>query len=433
MVSFDPYLNWLGIAPHEQPPNFYRLLGVVLFESSPHVIEQAADQQSLRVGAYQSGPQGEMCQRLLSEIAMARFCLLDSQQKAAYDGQLMEGLAQRGERSVAAPPPPGAPGGGRQLGQPAPQFGPPLPQFGAPAGIDPNHSGNGMPGPMTMPGPPPPMRSPMPAGPAMPGSAPMPMAMPSSQPMMPMPSMPMSAPTGFPVGMPHPPAPAALPVAAPFPTATLAVVARPAAAPAAPPASPPAAPQRPIDELEILTSQAGSRRHSSKKRKKEDYTPQIIIGSVVAAAGVLLFIVYIAVTSQVGPSHGFDKVADDIKEPESPRAKLAEKLRQEVKEAEKQKQAAAARPSPSGGKVGRVRPSGTDVRQANQHSSGGDDGDMPLPSARNFGPPTRSMDSPAQGGPVQPAPQPDGHDTPQDLGSDKDPVLDKDELEHPNR
>ena len=108
MVSFDPYLNWLGIAPHEQPPNFYRLLGVVLFESSPQVIEQAADQQSLRVGAYQSGPQGELCQRLLSEIAMARFCLLDPQQKAAYDGKLMEGLAQRGERSVAAPPPPGA-------------------------------------------------------------------------------------------------------------------------------------------------------------------------------------------------------------------------------------------------------------------------------------------------------------------------------------
>ena len=29
-MSFDPYLNWLGIPPHEQPPNFYRLLGVVL-------------------------------------------------------------------------------------------------------------------------------------------------------------------------------------------------------------------------------------------------------------------------------------------------------------------------------------------------------------------------------------------------------------------
>ena len=107
MVPFDPYLNWLGIAPHEQPPNFYRLLGVVLFESNPEVIEQAADRQSLRVGAYQAGPQGEMCQQLLSEIAMARFCLLDPQQKAAYDRTVARKLwPHRGERAVAAPPPP---------------------------------------------------------------------------------------------------------------------------------------------------------------------------------------------------------------------------------------------------------------------------------------------------------------------------------------
>ena len=58
MVSFDPYLNWLGIPPHEQPPNFYRLLGVVLFESNPEVIEQAADRQSLRVGALPVGAAG---------------------------------------------------------------------------------------------------------------------------------------------------------------------------------------------------------------------------------------------------------------------------------------------------------------------------------------------------------------------------------------
>ena len=132
MVSFDPYLNWLGIPPHEQPPNFYRLLGVILFESNPQVIEQAADRQSLQIGAYQSGPQGEFCQQLLSEIAMARFCLLDPLQKAAYDGQLQEGLAQRGERAVAAPPP-AAPVGPRYLGPSAQRFGPPAQQFGPPA------------------------------------------------------------------------------------------------------------------------------------------------------------------------------------------------------------------------------------------------------------------------------------------------------------
>ena len=82
MNQFDPYLNWLGIPAHKQPPNFYRLLGIVLFESNPQVIEQAADRQSLAVGAFQAGPQGELCQRLLSEIAMAKHSLLDPQQKA---------------------------------------------------------------------------------------------------------------------------------------------------------------------------------------------------------------------------------------------------------------------------------------------------------------------------------------------------------------
>jgi hypothetical protein len=28
MAGFDPYHVWLGIPPHEQPPNHYRLLGI---------------------------------------------------------------------------------------------------------------------------------------------------------------------------------------------------------------------------------------------------------------------------------------------------------------------------------------------------------------------------------------------------------------------
>ena len=43
--EFDPYYNWLGIPPSEQPANHYRLLGVQQFESNPSVIENAADRQ----------------------------------------------------------------------------------------------------------------------------------------------------------------------------------------------------------------------------------------------------------------------------------------------------------------------------------------------------------------------------------------------------
>ena len=32
-MTFDPYHKWLGILPEEQPPNHYRLLGIVDFES----------------------------------------------------------------------------------------------------------------------------------------------------------------------------------------------------------------------------------------------------------------------------------------------------------------------------------------------------------------------------------------------------------------
>lgn len=31
--NFDPYHKWLGIPPEEQPPHYYRLLGIKLFES----------------------------------------------------------------------------------------------------------------------------------------------------------------------------------------------------------------------------------------------------------------------------------------------------------------------------------------------------------------------------------------------------------------
>ena len=300
MVSFDAYLNWLGIPPHEQPPNFYRLLGLVLFESNPEVIQQAADRQSLHVGSFQAGPQGEMCQQLMNEIAMARFCLLDPQQKAAYDGQLYGSLAQRGECSVAAPPPPAWTGGG--------QFGPQSPQFGPQAGMGPSQPGQTAQGPMAMPGFLPP-RPGVPGAPApMPGVAAMPgPAMMSPQPVMEMPPTMMSAPPGFraPGGapstlgpgqaMPRPVAPAA----APFPVPTSRPVAASPAAPrsAAPPANPPAAPQTPIDELESLAAQPTTRHRPLRKKQSTDYTKQIIMGSVVAAAGVLLFIVWAAVRS----------------------------------------------------------------------------------------------------------------------------------------
>ena len=88
--SFDPYREWLGIEPHEQPANFYRLLGVARFEPDPTQIAAAADQRMALVRSFQMGPRGVYTQRLLNELAAARVTLLTPQSRAAYDAALAQ-------------------------------------------------------------------------------------------------------------------------------------------------------------------------------------------------------------------------------------------------------------------------------------------------------------------------------------------------------
>jgi hypothetical protein len=418
LVPFDPYLNWLGIPPHEQPPNFYRLLGVVLFESNTDVIQQAANRQSLRVGAFLSGPQGEMCQQLLNEIAVAQFCLLDPGQKAAYDNNLNETLSHKGERAVAAPPPPASMSGGTQFsspspalsaqpvfGAPAPQFVSPAPQYGNAAGRFNQPAQFHQPGPvaqgtMNLPAPPPPL--------------------------MQMPAMP--APQGFMPAMSRtavPAAPAAMPVAAPFPSP----IPRPAAPvtaprPSAPPATPPAAPQRPIDELESLTSQTSVRRRVLKKSKKKDYGKEIVIGTVVAVGAAVLGLIYLAYASQDHSKRGFDAIQNEATNEPSLKAinsarKAAEEQKRKDKEREREKKAAAA--SGLGDSSARPRGSSIDLPK-NQPARPATQVDSPMGPPINPGRPPHAMDSPAAGQAASPPDQ--GHDTPQDLGGVNDPVMD---------
>lgn len=97
--EFDPYHRWLAIPPEEQPPNHYRLLGLPLFEGNPDVIESAADRQMAHLRTFQAGPNGDLSQKVLNEVAAAKICLLDSPRKTAYD----EGLRRALEPSVEAP------------------------------------------------------------------------------------------------------------------------------------------------------------------------------------------------------------------------------------------------------------------------------------------------------------------------------------------
>jgi formylglycine-generating enzyme required for sulfatase activity len=98
--SFDAYHEWLGIAPKDQPPNHYRLLGVDLFEAKPETIEHAADRQMAHLRTFQTGRHTALSQRLLNEVAAARLCLLKPAKRAAYDAELRKQLAAQGDGSL---------------------------------------------------------------------------------------------------------------------------------------------------------------------------------------------------------------------------------------------------------------------------------------------------------------------------------------------
>ncbi|MES2793156.1 MAG: hypothetical protein V4719_26330, partial [Planctomycetota bacterium] len=86
--AFDPYHKWLGIPRHEQPPHYYRLLAIPLFEDDLQVIATAADRQMTFLRGLQTGEHAVEARELLNEIARARLCLLKPETKFQYDSRL---------------------------------------------------------------------------------------------------------------------------------------------------------------------------------------------------------------------------------------------------------------------------------------------------------------------------------------------------------
>lgn len=113
--DFDPYRVWLSIPANEQPANYYRLLGVELFESDDEVIISAADRQITHVSTFQSGQYSEQAQRILRELATAQVTLLNKSKKVKYDAQLRSKLNASTDSKiddtivVELPPPPPQP------------------------------------------------------------------------------------------------------------------------------------------------------------------------------------------------------------------------------------------------------------------------------------------------------------------------------------
>ena len=100
--DFDPYLKWLGIRDATRPINHYRLLGLDLFEDDADVITMAADRQMSHIRTYQNGPNGDLSQQILNELARARRCLLVPEKKAEYDEEIRASMRRPSRPATAA-------------------------------------------------------------------------------------------------------------------------------------------------------------------------------------------------------------------------------------------------------------------------------------------------------------------------------------------
>jgi len=104
--DFDPYSEWLGIPPEEQPADHYRLLGIEQFESDTELIKKAAEAKIEFLRTFQLGKRFSFSQKLMAEVASARVCLLNSEKKAAYDAQLRGHSESAQEKAPVGPPSP---------------------------------------------------------------------------------------------------------------------------------------------------------------------------------------------------------------------------------------------------------------------------------------------------------------------------------------
>jgi WD40 repeat protein/formylglycine-generating enzyme required for sulfatase activity len=104
MSDFDPYHIWLGIPETERPISKYRLLAITDFEDNRDVISTAAERQTVFLRTLQAGEHTVLVADLLNEVSQARVTLLNADQKAAYDEELLKQQTPEPEAEPAPPP-----------------------------------------------------------------------------------------------------------------------------------------------------------------------------------------------------------------------------------------------------------------------------------------------------------------------------------------
>jgi hypothetical protein len=102
---FDPYYQWLGIPPEEQPPDHYRLLGLSRFEDDADAIREAVLDATTLVRKHALGPHSELSQQLLNEIHHASAVLQSADRRSRYDEALRGPPRKPGRTEPARPEP----------------------------------------------------------------------------------------------------------------------------------------------------------------------------------------------------------------------------------------------------------------------------------------------------------------------------------------
>ena len=88
--KIDPYHEWLGIPPRDQPPHHYRLLGIIAFESNPTLIENAARNRIDRLRTFQIGQHLALSQAWSTKSKRQRSASWTPPKKATCDQQLRQ-------------------------------------------------------------------------------------------------------------------------------------------------------------------------------------------------------------------------------------------------------------------------------------------------------------------------------------------------------
>jgi hypothetical protein len=91
-ATFDPYHEWLGIHPSEQPADFYRLLGVCRFENNVAVIQGAYVQRHAYLQRFRGTPHQAYAEQLDQELLSAQTALLSPVLKSSYDAALVAAI-----------------------------------------------------------------------------------------------------------------------------------------------------------------------------------------------------------------------------------------------------------------------------------------------------------------------------------------------------